>query len=129
MPWQGWGGVGLGGEESAVLTFIARDQRPAFGLEIGWDDVTKAVGQDVVCFIVDVLPAMGTGLKDREGVRAGKSAPGGPKAEPWQCQVVPWEERGRGARKPPSLLLSHSLAPATACISNLYRKNKPLGGN
>lgn len=79
MPRQVWGGGGWGGSE--VLTFIARDQCPAFGLEVGRNDVTEAVGQDVVCFVVDVLPAVGTGLKDREGVRAGNSAPGGPKAE------------------------------------------------
>lgn len=61
-------------EDQLALTFIARDQRPAFGLEVGWDDVTEAVGQDVVCFIVDVLPAVGTGLWDRERFRAGQSA-------------------------------------------------------
>lgn len=58
-------------KNQSVLTFIARDQHPAFALEVGRDDVTEAVGQDVVCFIVDVLPAVGTGLKDREGFRAG----------------------------------------------------------
>lgn len=61
--------------ELRALTFIARDQRPAFGLEVGRDDVTEAVGQDVVCFVEDVLPAVGTGLKDREGFRAGKGLP------------------------------------------------------
>lgn len=63
-----------------MLTFIARDQRPAFGLEVGRDDITEAVGQDVVCFVEDVLPAVGTGLEDREGFRAGKDSPepGGP---------------------------------------------------
>ena len=60
-------------EDQPALTFIARDQRPAFGLEVGWDDVTEAVGQDVVCFIVDVLPAVGTGLRDRERFRAGRA--------------------------------------------------------
>lgn len=53
-------------DKCLTLTFIARDQRPAFGLEVGWDDVTEAMRQDMVCFIVDVLPAMRTGLKATE---------------------------------------------------------------
>lgn len=73
--WRWAGGYGTtwreDGGELKALTFIARDQRPAFGLEVGRDDVTEAVGQDVVCFVVDVLPAVGTGLKDRQEFRAG----------------------------------------------------------
>lgn len=61
--------------EPRALTFIARDQRPAFGLEVGRDDVAEAVGQDMVCLVEDVLPAVGTGLEDREGFRAGKGLP------------------------------------------------------
>lgn len=51
-------------------------------MEVGRDDVTEAVGQDMVCLVVDVLPAVGTGLKDREEFGAGKSTPGGRKADP-----------------------------------------------
>lgn len=51
-------------------------------MEVGRDDVTEAVGQDMVCFVVDVLPAVGAGLEDREEFRAGKSAPGGLQADP-----------------------------------------------
>lgn len=124
-----WGCCGRGrGQGSAVLTFIARDQRPAFSLEVGRDDVTEAMGQDVVCFIVDVLPAVGTGLKDRDEVRAGKSAPEGPKAELWQCQVLLCEETNRGARKPSSLLPSHGLAPGSIWgISSLFKQEQAPG--
>lgn len=77
-------------EDQSELTFIARNQRPALGLEVGWDDVTEAVGQDVVCFVVDVLPAVGTGLEDRERFRGEESGSGGHKAEPgsarWFCR-------------------------------------------
>lgn len=45
------GEVGLGHEvgrgmrkNQSMLTFIARDQRPAFGLEVGRDDVAEAMG-------------------------------------------------------------------------------------
>lgn len=50
-----------------MLTFVAGDQHPAFGLEVGWDEVTESMGQDVVCFVVYVLPTMGTGLKRQRG--------------------------------------------------------------
>lgn len=74
--------VSRGSRQWTALTFIARDQRPAFGLQVGRDDVTEAMGQDVVSFIVDILPTVGTGLEDKEGFRTGKSGPGGRKAEP-----------------------------------------------
>ena len=45
------GEVGLGHEggrgmrkNQSMLTFIARDQHPAFGLEVGGDDVAEAMG-------------------------------------------------------------------------------------
>jgi hypothetical protein len=50
-------------ENQSTLTFIARDQHPPFGLEIGWNDIAEAMGQDMVCLIVDVLPAVSTGLE------------------------------------------------------------------
>lgn len=105
--------TGRGEGESTAPTFIARDQRPAFGLEVGRDDVTEAVGQDMVCFVVDVLPAVGAGLEDREEFRAGKSAPGGRQADPnsarWFCGRRE-EQRGR---KPSSLPTSHPFEPGT----------------
>lgn len=89
--------------ESRALTFIARDQCSASGLEVGRDDVTEAMGQDVVCFIVDVLPAVGTGLEDRVGFRAGTGGPRRSQSRPrharWFCGRTE-EQKGR---KPPSL--------------------------
>ena len=90
-------------EDQPALTFIARDQRPAFGLEVGWDDVTEAVGQDVVCFIVDVLPAVGTGLRDRERFRAGQSGQEVTKQSPAVPGRSAGGERHTEARKPRSL--------------------------
>lgn len=86
MEGQGWGCLELPskegtGEDRATLTFIAGDQHPAFGLEVGRDEVAESVGQDVVRFIVDVLPTMGTGLKDREGARTKSSHQGVRKME------------------------------------------------
>lgn len=122
VVWK-WVGVfcGLGArEDQPALTFIARDQRPAFGLEVGRDDVTEAVGQDVVCFIVDVLPAVGTGLQDRERFRAGQSGQSQSKAQ--QYQAVLWEESGREGLG--SHVLSHPPHQQTvgAC------SGVPLGG-
>lgn len=68
---EGWGlwkspsEEGTGGNRSP-LTFVAGDQLLAFGLEVGRDEVAESMGQDVVCFIVDVLPTMGTGLKGQK---------------------------------------------------------------
>ena len=105
VVWK-WVGVfcGLGArEDQLALTFIARDQRPAFGLEVGRDDVTEAVGQDVVCFIVDVLPAVGTGLQDRERLRAGQAGQEATKQGPAVPGSSVGGERQRGAGKPRSL--------------------------
>lgn len=54
-------------ENRPMLTFIAGDQHLAFALEVGRDEVADSMGQDVVCFVVDVLPTMGTGLKGQRG--------------------------------------------------------------
>lgn len=92
--------MGAGREGQSALTFIARDQRPAFGLEVGRDDVTEAVGQDVVCLVVDVLPAVGTGLQDTED-QSSSQARGVAKQSP----AVPGSSVGgeghRGASFPP----------------------------
>lgn len=54
-------------ENQSALTFVTGDQHLAFGLEVGRDEVAESMGQDVVCFVVDVLPTMGTGLKGQRG--------------------------------------------------------------
>jgi hypothetical protein len=54
-------------ENQSTLTFVAGNQHLAFGLEVGRDEVAESMGQDVVCFVVDVLPTMGTGLKGQRG--------------------------------------------------------------
>lgn len=54
-------------KNQSTLTFIAGDQHLAFSLEVGRDEVAESVGQDVICFVVDVLPTMGTGLKRQRG--------------------------------------------------------------
>lgn len=54
-------------ENQPTLTFITGDQHLAFGLEVGRDEVAESMGQDVVCFVVDVLPTMGTSLKGQRG--------------------------------------------------------------
>ena len=112
--------------DSRALTFVARDQRPAFGLEVGRDDVTEAVGQDVVGFIVDVLPAMRTGLKDGEGLRAEQEVPGGTNHTP-ACQVVLWGQRDQEAFFSPTQ--PHPGPGAAPGLSQLVNKKKPLGGH
>lgn len=106
---------GLGArEDQPALTFIARDQCPAFGLEVGRDDVTEAVGQDVVCFIVDVLPAVGTGLRDRERLRAEQAGQEATKQGP----AVPGRreaERGREATFSPTHPISRLWELAQGC--------------
>lgn len=107
-------------ENHPPLTFIARDQRPAFSLEVGWDDVAEAVRQDVVCFVVDVLPPVGTGLKGQKGVREGKAA---------SRATVPgilWKERG--AEQAVGHLLSYPDTPGPGCM-DCTPKNKALGGD
>lgn len=102
-------------EDQPALTFIARDQRPAFGLEVGRDDVTEAVGQDVVCFIVNVLPAVGTGLRDRERFRAGQSGQEVTKQSPAVPGSSVGAERHRLAGKP------HSLPPSPGTMLGISR--------
>lgn len=62
------------------------------------------MGQDVVCFIVDVLPAVGTGLKDREGGQSRKVSPSRSQsrtqATPGGC-VGGEGQRGQKATLPP----------------------------
>ena len=45
------------------LTFVAGQELPPGGLQVGGNDVAEAMGQDVLCLIVDVLPAVCAGLK------------------------------------------------------------------
>lgn len=118
------------GGDSKALTFIARDQRPAFGLEVGRDDVTEAVGQDVVCFVVDVLPAVGTGLKDRQEFKSRKVSSGRSQSTPQQCQVV-LRESGGGARSPfsPSRHPQLHLGPGVLLGIGTLNKDKLLGGD
>lgn len=121
----GGGGVGWGWAkgESAVLTFIAGDQRPAFGLEVGRDDVTETMGQDVVCFIVDVLPAVGTGLRDREGSEQEVS----PSRSQTRAQATPGGcAGGEGQRSQKATLPP---APPQLCARHCLGHQQPTGAS
>lgn len=65
------------------------------------------MGQDVVCLIVDILPAVSTGLEDREIIQHGQASPKSGQAGRLQKQqVVLWEQkvlRGRGLIFSPTL--------------------------
>jgi len=41
-----------------LLTFVAGQELPPIGLQVGGNDVAEAVGQDVLCLVVDVFPAV-----------------------------------------------------------------------
>lgn len=47
---------------ATLLTFIAGQELPPVGLQVGGNDVAEAVGQDVLCLVVDVFPAVRTCL-------------------------------------------------------------------
>lgn len=46
----------------STFTFIAGQELLPAGLKVGGNDVAEAVGQNVFCLIVDVFPAVCTGL-------------------------------------------------------------------